>query len=122
MKIAILTHPLRVNYGGLLQAYALKKILERQGHEVSHLQLKIYQYKYRTLFSQSKALIKYIIHIVKGTPRDIHTFLPLSKKEINFIRKETNSFIKRYLNPQYHTNFTNNLNYKYDHYCPIKVG
>ena len=44
MKIAILTHPLRVNYGGLLQAFALKKILENEGHEVFHLQLESYKY------------------------------------------------------------------------------
>lgn len=34
MKIAILTQPLRTNYGGLLQNYALQQILKRAGHEV----------------------------------------------------------------------------------------
>lgn len=34
MKIAILTQPLHDNYGGLLQAYALKEVLEEMGHEV----------------------------------------------------------------------------------------
>lgn len=34
MKIAILTHPLEGNYGGILQAYALSTFLKRQGHEV----------------------------------------------------------------------------------------
>ena len=34
MKIAILTHPLHDNYGGLLQAYALKEVLQEMGHEV----------------------------------------------------------------------------------------
>lgn len=33
MKIAILTLPLRVNYGGILQAYALQKVLSNLGHE-----------------------------------------------------------------------------------------
>lgn len=32
MKIAILTLPLETNYGGVLQAYALQKTLERLGH------------------------------------------------------------------------------------------
>ena len=31
MKIGILTFPLRTNYGGLLQAYALQTILKRMG-------------------------------------------------------------------------------------------
>ena len=34
MKILILTQPLQVNYGGLLQAYALQQVLKRMGHEV----------------------------------------------------------------------------------------
>lgn len=33
MKIAIVTLPLHVNYGGILQAYALKSVLEDMGHE-----------------------------------------------------------------------------------------
>lgn len=33
-KIAILTQPLINNYGGLLQAYALKEVLQEMGHEV----------------------------------------------------------------------------------------
>jgi hypothetical protein len=35
MKIAILTQPLKNNYGGILQAYALKEILQNLGHEVT---------------------------------------------------------------------------------------
>lgn len=34
MQIGLLTLPLNVNYGGILQAYALKKVLEMQGHSV----------------------------------------------------------------------------------------
>lgn len=34
MKIAILTHPLGANYGGILQAYALSTYLTCQGHDV----------------------------------------------------------------------------------------
>ena len=34
MKIGILTHPLRHNYGGVLQAYALSSYLMKRGHEV----------------------------------------------------------------------------------------
>ena len=37
MKIGIITQPLRTNYGGLLQAYALQTVLERMGHQVSIL-------------------------------------------------------------------------------------
>lgn len=34
MKIGILTHPLRYNYGGILQCYALSTYLKKGGHEV----------------------------------------------------------------------------------------
>ena len=34
MRIGIFTLPLHVNYGGILQAYALQTVLERMGHEV----------------------------------------------------------------------------------------
>ena len=34
MKIAILTQPLGENYGGLLQAYALQRVLGNMGHQV----------------------------------------------------------------------------------------
>jgi polysaccharide pyruvyl transferase WcaK-like protein len=33
MKIGILTLPLHINYGGILQAWALQTVLERMGHE-----------------------------------------------------------------------------------------
>lgn len=35
MKVGILTQPLRTNYGGLLQAYALQTVLKRLGHDVT---------------------------------------------------------------------------------------
>ena len=38
MKIGILTQPLATNYGGLLQAYALQKILSEKGHDVTIIQ------------------------------------------------------------------------------------
>lgn len=34
MKIAILTHPIRCNYGGALQAYALQSYLQGKGYDV----------------------------------------------------------------------------------------
>lgn len=40
MKVAIVTLPLHTNYGGLLQAYALKSCLEGLGHDVTVLDLK----------------------------------------------------------------------------------
>ena len=41
MRIAIVTLPLHTNYGGLLQAYALKRCLEDMGHEATVLDRKV---------------------------------------------------------------------------------
>ena len=41
MRIAIVTLPLHTNYGGLLQAYALKTVLESMGHEATVLDRKV---------------------------------------------------------------------------------
>lgn len=41
MKTAIVTLPLHTNYGGLLQAFALKTVLEGMGHEVTVLDRKV---------------------------------------------------------------------------------
>ncbi|MBQ6244042.1 MAG: polysaccharide pyruvyl transferase family protein [Bacteroidales bacterium] len=40
MRICILTQPLEKNYGGILQAYALQKVLAAMGHEVTTLRFK----------------------------------------------------------------------------------
>lgn len=37
LKIAIITQPLTNNYGGILQNYALQKVLQRMGHDVTTL-------------------------------------------------------------------------------------
>ena len=41
MRLAIISLPLHVNYGGILQSYALKKELENMGHEVSVIDRKV---------------------------------------------------------------------------------
>lgn len=44
MKISILSMHRIVNYGSILQAYALKKVLETQGHEVSFIDIEDGEY------------------------------------------------------------------------------
>ena len=39
MKIAIITLPLHTNYGGILQAYAVQKVLCDMGHDVETISL-----------------------------------------------------------------------------------
>lgn len=72
MRIGILTLPLHENYGGILQAYALQKVLEGMGHDTLILDkarrvelpllTKFYQYAVRTvknILLNSKLTIRY---------------------------------------------------------------
>ncbi len=76
MKIGLLTQPLGHNYGGILQAYALKTVLERRGHRVvlfdwySRL-----EHPWRELINICKrTILKYVVG------KDIPVFYELSKK------------------------------------------
>lgn len=98
MKIGIITQPLRNNYGGLLQNYALQQTLKRFGHEVITLDQK------EAPISQIRfiaSIIKtFILKIVgKGTDRK-YPFNKISEKKKAYISKHTQYFINNYI---YHT-------------------
>ena len=63
MRIAILTHPLRYNYGAILQNFALQTVLRRMGHEVVTLDPKRYEYSWgqHVLFIIQHAIGKYLL-------------------------------------------------------------
>lgn len=64
MKIAIITLPLHVNYGGLLQAYALQTVLTRMGHQVTVIDKSRYYvapWKAPLLYAK-RAVEKYVLH------------------------------------------------------------
>ena len=46
MRIAILTQPLRYNYGGILQNFALQTVLRRMGHDVETLDPRRYCFEW----------------------------------------------------------------------------
>lgn len=64
MRIAIVTLPLHTNYGGLLQAYALKRCLEDMGHEATVLDRKVKM----PLPAAWKAPFIYMKRLVCGKP------------------------------------------------------
>lgn len=102
MKIAILTLPFHINYGGILQAYALQTVLEKMGHKVDVVEfttdspgsfisiLKRFKIEIIGIF---KSLIKkYVlgrkVYIVLGRERE---------KLIPITHQHTNRFILKYL-------------------------
>ena len=65
MKIAILTQPLRTNYGGILQDYALQTILRRLGHEPVTIDYDCRYTKVRWLLGRIKSILKGTKHHIQ---------------------------------------------------------
>lgn len=87
-KIGVLTQPLHDNYGGLLQAYALKEVLLDLGHEV----VIINRRKKET--SKVKKVISYIYSVLKGKVKK-NSFL--NEELLSRISYNTNHFRSKYL-------------------------
>lgn len=88
MKIGILTQPLRNNYGGLLQAFALTKILHDMGHKAIILQRRnVYQIKG-----------SHILYLISWWLRCLlHTHRYISQKKWSIIEKNTQDFTNKYI-------------------------
>lgn len=102
MKIGIITQPLRNNYGGLLQNYALQQVLKKLGHEVITLD------HTETPFSRLKIIVSFIktffltlIGKEKG-----RKYYSLDENKKAYIGKHTQYFTDKYINhtrPMYAT-------------------
>ena len=101
MKIAIVTLPLYINYGGILQCYALQTVLERMGHDVVVLEKPKYGRSYP--FIKALAICKRLFkHYVLGKKVNIlwapHEIVNLHIKQ--FIRCYIHHNHKRVWSPQ----------------------
>lgn len=85
MKIAILTLPICINYGGILQAYALQTVLESFGHDVFFLNLRYERNPFWLRFLVNCKRIVYFYFFNKVTN--------LSPKETRFVTKEVARFV-----------------------------
>lgn len=95
MKVGIITQPLRNNYGGLLQNYALQQTLKKLGHEAITLdQIDTPISKTRHIASLTKTFILKLFG--KGADRK-HPF-KIDKKRAAYIRKYTQYFVDKYIN------------------------
>ena len=96
MRIAIVTLPLHTNYGGLLQAYALKHCLEGMGHEATVLDRKVKM----PLPAAWKAPFIYMKRLVCGKP------LPEVFRELKYRRDypvfaaKVQRFTDEHINPR----------------------
>lgn len=101
MKIGILTLPLHTNYGGILQAYALKTFLEKMGHEVHLIDT---NFKKKSPWRIIKDTIK---NLIKKNPKAIEndkinklkhqSYLTFTKP---FIDQNIKNITKTFTNPK----------------------
>lgn len=100
MRIAIVTLPLHTNYGGLLQAFALKAYLESRGHDATVLDLK----DKMPLPAWWKAPAVYakrtMVRMIKGSSAP-EVFRELRyRRELPAVSARTSEFVDRYISPR----------------------
>jgi len=103
MKIGLLTQPLRNNYGGLLQAWALQKILTEMGHNCIIVNREYLRFQDLSLPHRIVSRIKSEINILLGRQKRINR---PDVNQTNYIRKNILQFINhRYkgISPDIHT-------------------
>lgn len=97
MNIAIITLPLHTNYGGLLQAYALKHKLEQQGHKVDVIDLKDKMPAPKGLKAPFIYLRRMASAIFKGT----EVFREKRyARELPVVAANTSKFVDKYISPR----------------------
>lgn len=94
MKIGILTQPLRTNYGGLLQNYALQQVLIQAGHEVETLDQQDRRVSW--LHAQLFRMKMHLLHLLSPAKYRKPRYSP-SSKELAIIQRNTNHFIECYI-------------------------
>ena len=88
MKILIITPPIRTNFGGIWQAYALQTILERLGHDVFICDEKQKLSKFSgRLFQSIKQLIKICIDRSVDYIWPVYNYPTISKNTGRFVNK-----------------------------------
>lgn len=88
MKIGIVTLPFHINYGGILQAYALSQVLIKEEHEVVFIQ------EHKNICEKLKnsigVLVRKMICKLKGRKINIFDDKSRHKKIQSFLKKEFN--------------------------------
>ncbi|WP_448144422.1 polysaccharide pyruvyl transferase family protein [Pseudomonas silesiensis] len=90
MKIAILTQPLKSNYGGILQAFALQRTLKSLGHDAVTIDR---QLNTKSNFRQTLSFLKYLVLriISDSTP------VRFNARQQNVIFENTLNFIDQHI-------------------------
>lgn len=95
MNVAILTLPLYANYGGILQAFALSRVIEGMGHKpiVLYTNQDIFPQPLRIPIMTAKRIVKKMLgHKCERVFEEY-----ISAKERPVVRAEVNRFINQYI-------------------------
>lgn len=97
MNIAIITLPLHVNYGGILQAYALQRVLSLQGHNVTTLDIPSKIKKDLSIYRQIRAFVGTSLNVLIGRDKFSNIYWPFNnnKRNLRAIRMSMRPFINR---------------------------
>lgn len=121
MKIGILTQPLLKNYGGILQAYALQKVLREMGHEAWLVQRCRHTHSFRRWMSlYLRKIIKYLLG-----RKEYQRYKWVYRKVENQQYANMQNFIDEYITPKTSKIFSSRgllKDYKLQHYDAYVVG
>ena len=95
MKIGILTQPLHSNYGGLLQCYALQKVLHRLGHDAWVIRRGFALYEKPNLWVKSIYYLKQCVGVLLG--RKFHVLVNF--QHMQYCGHKTQIFKDKYISP-----------------------
>lgn len=96
MKIGILTHPLRFNYGGILQNFALQHVLKSFGHEVYTIDWNDDKSFVYMLLSYVKRVFLHYVLGKKYVP--VNFYINLTRKQFLEINENNQIFIDKNIN------------------------
>lgn len=100
MKVAIVTLPLHTNYGGILQAYALRQCLEGMGHEATVLDLEEKMPGPGVLKAPFVYARRMMVRMFKGDSAPEVFRERRFRRELPVVGANTGSFIDKYINPR----------------------
>lgn len=121
MKIGILTHPLRFNYGGILQNFALQHVLKSLGHEVYTIDWNDDKSFVYMLLSYVKRVF---FHYVLGKKHiSTNFYINLTRKQFLDINENNQKFIDKNINKtEYISSISNLARVNRMHFDAIVVG
>lgn len=117
MKIAIMTQPLGKNYGGIMQAFALQKVLKDMGHSPTTID---YQSKEPSLIYKKARLAYRLAKKITGRRK-----APINiESHIKLLTKDNQKFIDKYIVQSEYIDSTSSLrkHFKKNRYDAVIVG